>query len=47
MPGSVGEYKVAASAAIPLWMTARAIWSRIRHRKNPDAVEGRRVLGPK
>jgi hypothetical protein len=49
MPGSIGEYRPveAAAAAIPLWISIRALWSRIRYRNNKDAVEGRRVLGPK
>lgn len=37
----------AAAAAVPLWFSLRALWSRIRHRKNPDSVEGHRFKGLK
>lgn len=36
--------EAASAAAVPLWMSLRAFWSRIRHRKNPDAVEGHRII---
>ena len=49
MPGWVDGYRTAeaSAAAVPLWVSVRALWSRIRHRKNPESVEGYKVHGLK
>lgn len=43
------DYRVAeaATAAVPLWVSVRALWSRIRHRKTENTVEGHRYIGLK
>jgi hypothetical protein len=42
LAGWLDGYAAALAVVFPIaW--ARAAWSRLRHRRNPDAVEGHRV----
>lgn len=47
MPPSDYRPVEAAAAAVPLWISIRALWSRIRHRKSETTVEAHRFIGLK
>lgn len=47
MPPSDYRPAEAIAAAVPLWVSARAFWSRIRHRKSKDTLDAHRLIGLK